>query len=186
MKQPKPKSSRTKLTRSDTFRSPNCRRLLDYWLRLRGERARPAWADIDLMELRDITPYVLVRDAIDGGRDFGVRFFGTELVNHFQHDLSGKLLSERSDPESFEILRQRFAAGLHADGPVRVVGYVDLVETQSQKTFEQAILPLDGSDGPPNHIISVYDFDFELEGNDLGVAVSPDSWPRIEFPGANA
>lgn len=177
-----PKAGRTRVTRSESFRSPNCRRLFDHWRHVRGDRPRPAWTDIDLMELRDIAPFMLVRDAVDGGWDFGVRFFGSQLVETLQHDLTGKLLSARYDPESFEILRERFAAGLNADGPIRVVGFIDLVETRSQKVFEQINLPLSESGGTPSHIISVYDFGYELQADDLDPDLPSEVWTHLPFP----
>ena len=53
---------------------PNGKRLLSYWTEKRGTRAYPNWNEIELMDMFAIADSMIVKDVIDGGRDFLNRF----------------------------------------------------------------------------------------------------------------
>ena len=134
------------------------------------------------MDLYDIAPNLMVRDALDHGQEFKCRYFGSKLVQVFGYDPTGKLLSEVYEPVSFEIARDRYKTGLTAREPIRVVGYVDLVDTIVPRTFEFIMLPLLGKIGVPEHILCSFDFSYEIDDDDFDPGCKPASWPGISFP----
>jgi hypothetical protein len=183
LQQSKVKSSRTKLVHTDRFQSPINSRVLEYWNEKRGSNVRPSWSDVELMDLSSIVANVMVRDAVDGGEEFRCRFFGTNLVNAFGHDPTGKLLGEVYDPESAEVAQVRYQLGLYADGPIRIVGFVDLISTNLPMTYEFIMLPLNGKrSSEPEHLLCAFDFDYELADSDVEPGSNPEEWARIVTP----
>jgi hypothetical protein len=68
--------------------------LFSYLERIRGGREMPDRADIKPSEIARLLPNVIIAEAVDGGRDFRVRLFGTKLVELLGEERTGKLLSE--------------------------------------------------------------------------------------------
>jgi len=136
------------------------------------------------MDIFDIAPNIMVRDAVDGGREFRCRYFGTKLVSTFGYDPTGNLLADVYDPSSAKTAVDRYHSALVCDTPTRVVGYVDLVETTLPTTFESILLPLDDNHGERNHIICAFDFSYELVDEDFDFGCNPAKWSGIRFPGA--
>jgi hypothetical protein len=182
----KARATRTKMTQTNTFQSPISNGLLEYWRGKCHGQNIPKWSDIDLMDLYDIAPNIMVRDAVDNGKEFRCRFFGSNLVRTFGYDPTGKLLGEVYKPTSVDVALNRYYTGLTAAIPTRVVGYVDLVDTQVPKTFEFIVLPLDGNSGRREHILCAFDFSYKLRDEDFDDGCQPAAWPGMEFPNAFA
>jgi hypothetical protein len=149
------------------FKAPMTRRLLAYWRDKRGDRRRPAWTDINLMDLYKIAPQIMVRDAVDGGRDFRCRFCGTELVRVLGMDTTGKLLDESYAPAGRDMMLQRYHLVMSAEAPVRVVGYVRVVERNLPTGFECVMLPVGNAEGAFGHILMVLDFSYDPEADEV-------------------
>lgn len=143
------------------FRAPITRRLLDYW-RSKADAAgrRPAWTDLNLVDVYDIAPWIMVRDVVDGGREYRCRFCGTGLVEILDMDPTGKLLADVYAPEGQEMMRLRYEKVIAADAPVRVVGYIRVVKKNLPTGFEGVMLPLSGPAGTIDHIILALDFSY--------------------------
>lgn len=157
------KKSRTLTERTDKFFSPICNRLLEYWRNQSVGKIIPTLKDINLMDVHDIAPNIVIRDAIDNGSDFRCRYYGTGIARILDNDHSGKTLVEAFEPLAARVAQERYIKALFADGPTRVVGYVELVETVVPKTFESILLPLSGSSGNREHVLCIYDFDYVLQ-----------------------
>lgn len=151
---------------TEDFQSPLCLRLYDYW---RGRRpadgaplARPAWRDIQLIDIHQLAPKIMVRDVIDGGAEFRHRYWGTDLTFAFGFDgtglLVGDILTPESQPQILELCRTTMTATL----PVRMRG-LSYIQGKDYLSFEAIFLPLSGTGGdraPAAHLISLFDFDF--------------------------
>lgn len=66
--------------------------LLSYWRDKRGARAMPSRADIRPAELRAHLPKLLLLDPVEDG-DFHIRLFGSQLVDTFGMELTGRRVS---------------------------------------------------------------------------------------------
>lgn len=165
---------------SDELRSPVTRRLFDYWRAKRGGHARPGLEDFDLMDLYDIAPFMTIRDAVEGGREFRCRYFGTRMVELFGLEATGKLMSECYTSESAEVLSKRMRMTLDQPEPVRVVGIVTLTEHQPPRSYEAVWLGLDGKDNA-QHAVGVLGIDYELTQDERERHGGPDDWSRIAY-----
>ncbi|MGO1120084.1 PAS domain-containing protein [Rhodovibrionaceae bacterium A322] len=74
------------------------RELYDYWNSKRQGRLAPRRSDIDPLDFHKLLPWIhifkVLRPATGGPLDYKVILFGTELVQHLNQDLTGKLFSE--------------------------------------------------------------------------------------------
>lgn len=75
------------------------RALFGYWREKRGDRAMPARADLDPLEIPTLLPIVGLVDVLDGGARFRYRLVGTEIVEVDGHDPTGRFLDE-APPDS--------------------------------------------------------------------------------------
>jgi hypothetical protein len=67
--------------------------LLRYWEDLRGAQQMPAYRDIDAVAMRPALGYVHLLDAVEGGRDFRYRVFGSIVAAVSDFDMTGHLAS---------------------------------------------------------------------------------------------
>lgn len=146
--------------RTEDLRSPVTRTLFDYWLAKRGDRPCPAWTDIHLMDVYKVAPQIVVRDVVDGGREFRCRFSGTGLSAVLGVDSTGQLIAETYKRGGGAVLA-RYQAVLSAGRPLRAVAYVEAVEKNLPTAFESVYLPLSGDGQSIGHIIVAYDFTYQ-------------------------
>lgn len=146
---------------TEAFRSPISQMMLEYWRGVTGDRAFPAWTDIQLIDIYTIAPHIIVRDVVDGGREFRCRFSGTAATAVLGIEATGKLISDTYSPRATGLILARYRRAMEAAAPVRFVGYVQAVEKNLPTPYEAAYLPLAGPDGSVGHIIVAYDFDYE-------------------------
>ena len=67
--------------------------LYRYWESKRGDRAMPARGDIDPLEIPNLLPMILLIDVTETG-DYRYRLVGTEIVNNFGTNSTGKTFTE--------------------------------------------------------------------------------------------
>ncbi len=68
--------------------------LYDYWLSKRRGRDMPTMADIDVMEIAELLPNLLLVDIEGDGTDYRLRMVGAALTAAHGFDSRGKILSE--------------------------------------------------------------------------------------------
>ncbi|MEQ9554649.1 MAG: PAS domain-containing protein [Rhodospirillales bacterium] len=134
--------------------TPALRWLLDHWLEKRGERDCPRWRDIDLPSMYKHAPNIVVKDAIDGGRDFRVRFWGTAVTEWLRHDATGRLLSDYFPAGGRAQILEAHRLALLGDTPVRRWG-VSVYPDRGYVAFETITLPLANDAGDRAHILSM-------------------------------
>jgi hypothetical protein len=74
------------------IREPRLRGLWAYWAGKRDGAALPGRAAISPLEMRSWLGNLLLMDVVEGGRDFRYRLHGTQLVQLFGADLTGRLV----------------------------------------------------------------------------------------------
>lgn len=78
---------------------PSVIELQAYLEHIRCGREMPDRADIKPSEIPRLLPNMIIAEAVDGGRDFRVRLFGTKLVELLGEERIGKLLSEFAEED---------------------------------------------------------------------------------------
>jgi hypothetical protein len=74
--------------------APAMRFLMDYWRDNAPAGTLPHLKQIDPAELRPALGYLMLLDAVDGGRDYRYRLYGSIVASVSGFDMTGKLLSE--------------------------------------------------------------------------------------------
>ena len=102
----------------DAYQADDTGVALDYWrARCRGAFA-PAWIDVDLMALPpQIIPRIMVLDVVQDPLDFVYRFFGTWHVLIADLDMTGKRISDYSDPKYRDVLMKQNLAAVRTRKP---------------------------------------------------------------------
>lgn len=101
-------------------------RLFDYWQSKRGARAMPARADIDPLEMRWILGRLTLVEVLPDG-DYLWRLDGTEIVDFFRTNMTGRRLSDYPRSEMSQLMADEFAAVVQTRSPkiARRVGRID-------------------------------------------------------------
>lgn len=152
---------------SEHFREQNTGKLYRYWTEKRGERPRPQWRDIALMEIYDVAPCICVRDVSPVGDDFVCRYWGTRLTELYGIDCSGKTISECYSPSGIRNTLDIYSRVMASDRPIRLVGNLGYIDRSERMFFEGVFLRLDGDDQPDRHIIGAFQFGCQLDDDDL-------------------
>lgn len=142
------------------FKSADARWILDYWNKLRGERPRPKWKDVDLLDIYKIARLMTVKDAIDGGEDFLVRYWGAEITKFLKFEATGKRLSKYYPASDVESALKTHRLALLGDSPVRRWGDSQFPDRGLAK-FEMIHLPLDNDAGERAHVMTFTTFKWD-------------------------
>lgn len=152
---------------SDDFRFRNTQKMYRYWAEKRGERPRPRWRDITLMDIYDVAPCICVRDVIPGENDFVCRYWGTRLTDLYGIDCSGKKVSECYSPSGIRNTLGIYSRVISSERPVRLIGNLGYVDRSERTFFEGVFLRLDGDDAPDRHVIAALQIGCQLDADDL-------------------
>ena len=91
----------------------------DYWHELRGARVMPSWSDVDMMALPlEVVPWCSVIDVVEGGRDFVVRFWGTERVRLQAMDYTGRSVTDFQPPAVSRKVWEELSQVVEAGAPM--------------------------------------------------------------------
>ncbi len=143
------------------FQSDDVCWLLDYWEKLRGDQPCPRWTDVDLMEIYHSARAMTVKDAVDDGTDFLVRFWGTELTKFLTYDATGKKMSEYYPQSDVENALMAHRLALLGDTPVRRWGDSQFPD-RGLAQFEMIHLPLNNDNGERTHVITLTTFSWSV------------------------
>jgi len=132
-----------------TIAHPKLASLLAYWQRQRGERAMPARADIDPVDLKALLPNIFMVDVEYAPVRLRYRLVGSALVDVLGHDLKGKYLDE------MPLLFRTFAAGAYEEVlKLRRPCYKEVngIAAYFRVAYKRLLLPL-STDGQTINII---------------------------------
>ena len=139
--------------------SDRLRRLFAYWELKRGNRPRPKWSDMELMDIHDIMPFVYVKDLIEDGSNFQYRYWGTYLSHYLGYDMSGKTARDHYTGEHLVMTIDRHVELLQAGEPLISTGKVMWARDQECKAYTGLALPFDGEAAPLRHLMFAFEFD---------------------------
>jgi hypothetical protein len=138
---------------------PFAKTLYEYWNMKRGQRAFPAWRDIDLLDLWQIASCLIVKDVIDNGADFLNRYWGTQIAMRAGFDASGQRHSSiyKNQPLGPQI--DTYREVVLAKVPNAVYRSSSFIANREFITYHSLNLPLGVTDEKVDHLITVVDYD---------------------------
>ncbi len=128
-----------------------------YWRSKRGAGETPAWSDIDLMDIYELAPWIIVKEAVDRGREWRNRYFGTGIVRKLGIEGTGLKLADYHSPAEVRLIRQMFGIVCHRRIGVRLSDRC-VVGDDGRQSFEGLYLPLEGPTGEIDFLIGLEDY----------------------------
>ena len=126
-------------------RNPRLGRLYDYWNLKRRDRAMPARADIDPLEMREWLGNLVLVEFFGSVEQYRVRVDGTNLIIHGGGDRTGKGSETLTSDEERALIMSQYRPVFDE----RQTGYFEAQFTNSEGRFlreQKLLLPL-SSDG---------------------------------------
>jgi len=138
---------------------PNAHALYDYWLQKRADRAYPAWRDIDLLDLWKIAPCLIIKDVINGGKDFRNRYWGTQVAARAGFDGTGRTHLEiyKNQPQGPQM--DNYRAVVDSGRPNSVYRASTFIAGREYVVYNSLNLPLGDSEKQVDQIIIVIDYE---------------------------
>lgn len=97
---------------------PKIRALYEYWAGRRQDRAMPARADLDPIDIPSLLPFVFLIDVRDGDPpQLTYRVFGTGLVELFGYDFTRQEVGKGTMPEHLPEVLARYARVIRERAP---------------------------------------------------------------------
>jgi hypothetical protein len=125
--------------------SPALVGLAQYWearARARPDGGLPGRADIDPLDFQGLLGQVFLLDVVGRpARDFRFRLFGTEMVQVYGQDLTGRLLSELDDRDYAAALRPDYVTTATSGLPSVRRGRLEWAK-RDHISYERLLLPL--------------------------------------------
>lgn len=145
------------ITFSEAYDEPKGAQLVAYWQRLRGDRDRPAWSEFDFMEIFELTPYLIIKDVIDGGAEFRNRYWGTDHVDGGGFDATGKTVAEYYEPEDVDDILKLYRLPLDNPVPMVMRGKLHYHEAGEWKNYSAVCVGFTDDDGAVSKLVCAYD-----------------------------
>jgi hypothetical protein len=145
----------------DVSDNPSFGELLAYWNEKRGSRALPLRKAVDPIELQKHLGSLVLIDCLPDLSDFRYRLIGTNVVQAYGRDSTGKTVRQlyaHSDTEYCDFLLRAY----HDVAARKIVGRIRGTLRPVNKDFRAAdslLLPLDGGDGVVRWILNEVLFD---------------------------
>lgn len=139
--------------------SPRLRVFQMYWRSLAPDGVLPAYSTFDVVRMpRELLPFLILLDVLDGGRDFRYRVVGTGVVAAIGRDFTSETVVEyrhrHEPPEVGEGYRRVCAAR----APHLYEGTLESVGKEFIR-YERLAVPLTGDDGKIAYILACFQFD---------------------------
>jgi len=138
---------------------PNACALYDYWQQKCAGRAYPAWRDIDLLDIWQIAPYLIIKDVIDGGLDFRNRYWGTQVTARAGFDGTGRTHREiyKNQPQGPQM--DNYRAVVESGKPNSVYRSSAFIAGREYVIYNSLNLPLGDAENQVDNIIIVIDYE---------------------------
>ena len=78
----------------DGIKSAKLRDLYGYWNKLRGDRFAPSRSIVGPSAIPKLLPYICLVEALRSPQRFRFRLAGTEIVDYYGEEMTGKLLQD--------------------------------------------------------------------------------------------
>jgi hypothetical protein len=145
----------------DNISSTVLRQGYEYWLSKCQGKNIPSIKQIDLMEIYSISTQVMIKDAVNNGKDFRNRYFGTQLAIWYGFEATGKLISDYTPSDLIEELQDFYRTTLNSGKPLFEKGAANKNDLD-EAVITGIYLPLLGISGEKEHLFCLEEFSEEF------------------------
>jgi hypothetical protein len=129
----------------EQIRRPMLRRLYAYWDERRGDRAFPARADIDPLDMGFALGNISLVDVLHEPLRFRYRLHGSIIVERIGIDMTGRFVDDIAEPDRRAFVEENFRTVVDTRAPLARRGH--RVLDQRPWNFDSIILPLGAENG---------------------------------------
>lgn len=138
------------------MRSPQLKRVRDYWLETKGDTAIPRQADFVLTDLAEAVPHLIIIDVVHDPIRLKFRFLGTFVTDLVGRDSTGRWMDETLFPQNLEEIIWAYRHCAQTGLPLATEGPVDIAE-KAWTGSEILFLPLTNDGSKVTQVASCYD-----------------------------
>ena len=129
----------------EQIRRPMLRRVYEYWVAKRGERAFPNRADLDPLDLGFALGNISLIDVLYDPLRFRFRLHGSVIAGRVGTDMTGKLADEVPEPERRAFILENYRTVVETRQPLARHGKRTL--DRRHWDFDSIVLPLGNEAG---------------------------------------
>jgi len=142
------------------FISPKADQLLSYWDDKRAGRDMPDWSDIELIEIWDLAPWLMVKERTHD-LEWRNRFYGTALAKRLERDATGLLVREYHPEHEVGDILKGYEMMIEGRSPLRCLGYF-VQEGKEHLPYEGIYLPLTSGGDNVEMMLAIPDYEYTL------------------------
>jgi hypothetical protein len=131
----------------------------DYWQSKCGIRTMPCRRDIDPTEIPRLLPNIQLTELVDGGKRIRYRLAGTEIVNAYGAELTGKYFDEVFNGERLRFVEDNYRVICQEKRPILVCNRY-LSARDAQLVCTRVVMPLSEDDVSVNQCLTAMSFHF--------------------------
>jgi hypothetical protein len=142
----------------DALESPIVRQGLDYWRRLKGDRAYPARTEMMPRELSPLLRNICLLRLVDDGADYEFRIVGDAHVISHGYSMQGLRVSgvDVYSPGYGAVLKSLYDRAVRKREPFAFRGWMERGEKRTQYIYSESVmLPLGPNEATIDHVLSV-------------------------------
>lgn len=144
---------------ADQLVRPELRKLFEFWRSKAGIRPAPMRSEIEVAELRQWLPHILLSDLLEGEADIRFRVIGTWVTEQFGRDDTGRTFEEIGWNDRTRTLFEVYSRAAGTLVPQRSSGsFFSHTGTKDFLLAERLILPLSDDGRRCNKILSAIYF----------------------------
>jgi hypothetical protein len=124
-------------------KTPELKTLYAYWSETAGERLMPSRSALDpLIDIPSITSNIWLVDVQGNPLSFHFRLLGSQVVDHYGSDFTGKHLDEMDFGGSGTAIRGEYEETVASRQPTYARHLIEVAQTQRILMYERLLLPL--------------------------------------------
>jgi hypothetical protein len=136
------------------FKTAELKRLYGYWSEKAGDRAMPSRSDLDpIIDIPELTSNLWLVEVEPDPPGFRVRLLGTEVVNRYGADFTGKRLDEVDLGDQGDAIRREYVEVVGSKKPLYARHQIHIEGTATFLPYERVLLPLSDEGETVNMIL---------------------------------
>lgn len=153
----------------DAIESPIVRQGVEYWSKLKGERAYPARADMKPRDMSPLLRNIVVIRILDGGADYEYRIVGDAHVISHGFSMQGLRVSDvdRYSPGYGPVLKSLYDRAVRRRDVYAFRGWMERGSKTKQFIYSESVfMPMGPNEGTIDHVLnfSCYTFRDSFDG----------------------
>lgn len=138
-----------------TLADPIIRKVYDYWAGKKSAGRLPSRREIDPVDIYDCLSWLMILEAVEGGRDFRIRLAGSQIEEAHDRPLKGLMVGDLGSGDELASVLERFRGVMTTKTPNFHSGSLSMVG-RAFIEFDRVALPLAEDGETVSHLLCCY------------------------------